>query len=359
MNGVLADVPRRLCSGAWALGFAATAVAWCAAGLPLEGDIFRASVPIALGVTAAALGSLAVLSHRRSARRRLALRAATFDFLDRPVLLLSRDGCLIDANPLACERLGKSLPDLRGQPIDRVLGNDINRAPWRRTGDSDEWRGTVMRVLPDGHTVEEHVEVRRLPLDRRASALGHIVLMMGDRPHAATTAELLHQALHDPLTDLPNRALLADRAEQAMRLCRRQCRVLAMAFIDLDGFKEVNDQQGHSTGDDVLRTLAARWSAVLRPVDTLARYGGDEFVALINGLGQREGVRPILQRLLDVAAEPAVVNGASIRLSASIGVAFYPDDGSTFQDLVAHADAAMYRAKHEGRNRYVFWRDLQ
>ena len=163
---------------------------------------------------------------------------------------------------------------------------------------------------------------------------------------------LEHIAHYDPLTDLPNRVLLADRMDQAMLHCQRRKQSLAVAFLDLDGFKDINDKYGHSAGDQFLIEIAHRLKLALREGDTLARLGGDEFVAILTDLNQGKDCEPILERLLLAAAEPLMMHGSEMRVSASIGVTIYPQDGADADQLLRHADQAMYMSKEAGKNRY-------
>ncbi|AWI74739.1 diguanylate cyclase [Parazoarcus communis] len=169
----------------------------------------------------------------------------------------------------------------------------------------------------------------------------------------ALQRQLERIAHFDSLTGLPNRVLLADRLRQAMYLALRHGKCLAVAFIDLDGFKAVNDQYGHDVGDDLLARLAVRMKHALREGDTLARLGGDEFIAVMGDLANVEASTPMLERLLDAAAEPFQANGVAAKVSASIGVSFFPQiDDIDADQLLRQADQAMYQAKLAGKGRY-------
>ncbi|RYY74326.1 MAG: bifunctional diguanylate cyclase/phosphodiesterase [Gammaproteobacteria bacterium] len=163
---------------------------------------------------------------------------------------------------------------------------------------------------------------------------------------------LEHIAHYDALTHLPNRVLLADRMQQAMLHNQRSGESLAVAFIDLDGFKAINDQYGHGTGDKLLITIARRMKAALRESDTLARIGGDEFVVVLTHLKNVNDCEPLLRRILDAAAEPVQLDELVLQVSASIGVTIHPQDGVDAEQLLRHADQAMYLAKQAGKNCY-------
>jgi diguanylate cyclase (GGDEF)-like protein/PAS domain S-box-containing protein len=168
--------------------------------------------------------------------------------------------------------------------------------------------------------------------------------------------EHLHfTATHDQLTGLPNRALLHQRAEHAVAVCRRSGRMLAVLFIDLDRFKSINDSLGHDAGDDVLREVATRLLGCLREVDMIARHGGDEFVVLLEDIERIEEVEQVIARMRAALEDPLTVQGEAVTVTSSIGVALYPRDGEVASTLLRNADLAMYRAKDQGRNTVRFY----
>jgi diguanylate cyclase (GGDEF)-like protein len=170
----------------------------------------------------------------------------------------------------------------------------------------------------------------------------------------AAERRVAHLAYHDVLTGLPNRALLTERATLALALAARQGQELAVLFLDLDRFKEVNDSLGHAEGDTLLVQTAARLQSLTRAEDTLCRLGGDEFVLLLATAGQAGALR-VADKLLEAFHPPFIVAGHSLRVTVSIGIALYPHDGANFSDLLKNADAALYRAKQDGRNTRVFY----
>jgi len=164
-----------------------------------------------------------------------------------------------------------------------------------------------------------------------------------------------YYALHDELTGLPQARLARDRLEVAMETARRDQSRVAVLGIDLDGFKRVNDQYGHAAGDAVLRELATRLKAELRGRDTVARVGGDEFLAILVSVDSDESISPLLVRLVRALSRPVPWKGKPLHVGASIGVAFYPGQGSDADTLIQRADEAMYSAKRQGGHRYVYW----
>lgn len=169
-------------------------------------------------------------------------------------------------------------------------------------------------------------------------------------------AQLEHNAYHDKLTGLPNRSLLSDRLRQAMRMEQRREQQLAVVYIDLDGFKQINDSHGHDTGDHLLIAIGRRFQQVLREGDTIARLGGDEFVAVLIDIDDTAASIPLLRRLLQAISQPILVDDLVLQVSASLGVTFYPQADEVDADqLLRQADQAMYQAKLAGKNRYYFF----
>jgi diguanylate cyclase (GGDEF)-like protein len=167
--------------------------------------------------------------------------------------------------------------------------------------------------------------------------------------------QLEHLAQHDPLTGLPNRLLFTDRLQQAICQAHREHRGVALLFIDLDGFKSINDSLGHPAGDQVLQRAAARMRALVRESDTVARLGGDEFTLIIGALEQDNNAGLVAHKLLAAFRQPFAVAGQSLYVTASIGISLFPQDGSEVDTLIRNADAAMYRAKDQGRDTLRFY----
>ncbi|MCK9285521.1 MAG: diguanylate cyclase [Rhodocyclaceae bacterium] len=177
-------------------------------------------------------------------------------------------------------------------------------------------------------------------------------LLLGKlREREAVLARIAH---HDPLTALPNRSAFLDRLSQSIALAQRQGKRLALLFLDLDGFKPVNDDHGHETGDQLLRLVAQRLQELVRKSDMVARFGGDEFVILLTDIGDPDAAGIIAQKCVAALSQPMQIGKLKFQVGASIGIALFPDHADNADSLLAHADAAMYDAKHAGRNGYRF-----
>ncbi|MHA0044854.1 diguanylate cyclase domain-containing protein [Deinococcus sp. PEB2-67] len=164
-----------------------------------------------------------------------------------------------------------------------------------------------------------------------------------------------HLAQHDTLTDLPNRVLLRDRIVQATTLARRRGAAFAVLFLDLDHFKDVNDTLGHHAGDQLLREVARRLTGTLRASDTVSCQGGDEFIILLPEVSSAEHMQTVIGKLMADVTAPYDLDGQAAHVTLSLGVALYPQDGADPDELLKHVDAAMFRAKADGRNRHHFY----
>lgn len=206
------------------------------------------------------------------------------------------------------------------------------------------WTGEVWNRLKNGRIRPMWTAVSAVK--NSAGGLDHYVTILSDiTDRLAEEKHLRHLAQHDYLTGLPNRVLLKDRFSQAAANTGRDGCKIAVLFLDLDKFKAINDRNGHTVGDRLLQLLAERLLACLRSTDTASRWGGDEFVLLFPGITDTKHISGMVGKISHALQQPFKVNGDDYRLSVSIGVSFFPDHGADLDELLAHADSAMYAAK--------------
>jgi len=192
--------------------------------------------------------------------------------------------------------------------------------------------------------------------DRNGLATGAVFVLRDATRTRAMTKEITHAAEHDFLTGLPNRIVLNDRISHAIAAALRDQTEAALLFLDIDGFKHINDSLGHVVGDKLLESIARRLVACVRGTDTVSRQGGDEFIVLLADMSERDGALISCKRLLAAVAEPHLIDGHDLHVTASIGISVYPDDGLDAETLIKNADTAMYQAKESGRQGYKFFK---
>ena len=295
------------------------------------------------------------ITERREAQARLQLAANVFTHAREAIMITELDGRIIDVNASFERITGYTRADALGQNP-RLLKSgqqsDVFYAEmWRSIEEKDHWVGETWDRRKNG---EVYAALQTISLVRDADGQPrHYVSLFSDITAIKVHEhELEHIAYFDALTGLPNRVLLADRLAQAMLQAQRRDQLLALVYLDLDGFKSINDQFGHEAGDRVLIWVASRMKETLREGDTLARLGGDEFVAVLVDLPDTATCQPLLARLLAAAAEPLAFAGHSLRVSASLGVTFFPQAQAIDADqLQRQAVQAMYQAKLAGKNR--------
>ncbi len=216
-------------------------------------------------------------------------------------------------------------------------------------------KGSYILVGRDGN--ETAIEHSAAPIqDRQGNIVGAVIVFRDVIVSRERRLQMLHLAEHDALTDLPNRLLVTDRLARSIALARRYGRRLAVLFLDCDRFKHINDTLGHAIGDQALRSVAKRLTACVRESDTVSRHGGDEFLILLSELDHPEDAEAIANKIVESMSEPHRVAGHDLQLTASVGIALYPEDGQDAQSLIMRADTAMYYAKNTGRNRVGFYR---
>ncbi|WP_334155070.1 sensor domain-containing protein [Tepidimonas sp.] len=313
----------------------------------------------ATGRATVMVGILRDVSDEVALEQSRAIAASVFNDTGEAIIVTDERGAVLDANAATLQMSGYTRDELIGRanlpwrPADRHGTPDWHRLR-RLLLREGRWRGEAWWRRRDG-TEFPVVETISAVRDDRGQIIRYVAVAQDITELKAQQNALQRQAYYDLLTGLPNRALLADRLDLAIASARRHQRRVAVAYLDLDGFKSVNDSHGHSQGDWILRLVAQRLQGALREGDTLARVGGDEFVAVLSDLDDSECWTTVIDRLLRASAEPVEYNGTLVQLSTSIGVTLYPDDGADAEVLLRHADQALYRAKRDGKNRWYLF----
>ncbi|WAR43435.1 ABC transporter substrate-binding protein [Methylomonas rapida] len=292
------------------------------------------------------------------AENRLQLAANVFTHAREGILISDVDGLILDVN--------QTFSDISGYARDEVIGQNprllksgrhdhgFYQTLWTDLLEKGYWSGEIWNRHKDGIIYAEMLTISAVR-DVRGSIQNFVALFTDITPIKNYQQRLEHLAHYDALTGLPNRVLLSDRLRQAIIHSQRNRLAIAVLYIDLDGFKAINDSHGHDVGDELLINLAKLMKSSLREGDTLARIGGDEFIGVLAGLEHPQDCNPILQRLLKATAETVIVRTLPLQVSASIGVTLYPEDNADADQLIRHADQAMYAAKRSGKNRCYFF----
>lgn len=252
---------------------------------------------------------------------------------------------LLAEEPYDVVLLDLKLPDARGvEGVDRLrqLVPDVPVVVLSEPGDE------ALTMQAVDHGAQEFVVRGANAGDQLLSVIRQAIA----RKQSETRLSKL--ALNDGLTGLANRTLLHERLERASLRADRERQAFALLFVDLDGFKHVNDMLGHEFGDHLLQGVARRLESIIRRVDTVARFGGDEFVLILEGLKRRHDAAVVAQKALQAVHTPLEIAGHQLHVGASIGISVYPDDATDLEELLRLADLAMYEAKQTGRNRFVF-----
>jgi diguanylate cyclase (GGDEF)-like protein/PAS domain S-box-containing protein len=277
------------------------------------------------------------------------------------VLRTDIGGNVIFMNRMAEQMTGWSLAEVLGHSVKDVLriidGIGKESPNTMEIATKQDKAATTNRILVrrDGLRLEIENTVTTIH-DHAGSVTGTVVAFHDVSAARARSLEMSHLAHYDPLTDLPNRMLFNDRLKQAISLGVRQGKRLAIMFVDIDHFKQINDSLGHGVGDTLLQSVARRLLSCVRRTDTVSRQGGDEFVVLLSQVEREEDAAFSAGKILRALAAPHTIDNKRIDITVSIGVSTYPTDGLNEEDLMEKADVAMYEAKQQGRNNYRFFR---
>lgn len=292
------------------------------------------------------------------AEAQLRLYSRVFTNASEGMTITDAQANIVAVNPAFCEITGYAATDVIGK-TPAILnsgrqGKDFYREMWAELLRHGQWQGEIWNRRKDGGIFPEWLSISSV-LDEQGKVSHYIGVFADISERKQSEARIQHLAHHDALTGLPNRLLLEDRMTQGMLKSKRAGKSMAVIFIDLDRFKNINDTLGHEVGDNLLVQASQRGQAILRDTDTLSRLGGDEFVAVLPELGHRNDASQVARKLLAMLCQPYLLAGHELTVSASAGIALYPEDGQSASELMRKADAAMYRAKEEGRNTFRFF----
>jgi len=296
------------------------------------------------------------LAERQASANQLKLAAGVFTTAREGIVITDTTGTIVDVNDAFSRITGYGRQEVLGQNP-RLLGSglqgkDFYDTMWRELLTKGHWYGEIWNRRKSGQVYAEMLTITTV-CDESGQAQNYVAVFSDITALKEHETELNHMAHYDVLTGLPNRVLLADRLQQGMLQAERHGRLLAVVFLDLDGFKLVNDRYGHEAGDQLLMSVSRNMKKSLREGDTLARLGGDEFVAVLADLDNTAVSVPMLARLLEAASQPTLFGGLELKVSASMGVTFFPQDAEVEADqLLRQADQAMYQAKLAGKNRF-------
>lgn len=294
----------------------------------------------------------------RQVGNQLRLTAQMYENSREAMVITDAENRIVSVNPAFTRLTGYSSEEAIGQNP-RILQSgkhdaEFYRLMWQSLLEEGHWRGDIWDRRKDGTYYPKFLAITAMR--EESGRISHFSAIFYDVSERKKLEERLENLAHyDALTGLPNRMLLQDRMEQAIAIAERQRQHFALLFIDLDGFKPVNDTFGHAFGDEVLKMVAQRLNMTIRGMDTAARLGGDEFVVVLTDIGGNENAARVAEKLLTSISEPYEIAGETVSLSASIGVSIYPNDEMVAQELLRTADEAMYSAKRDGKQRVTFY----
>ena len=292
-----------------------------------------------------------------ASQERQKLAATVFHHSRDGIVITNEKGLIIDVNNAFTEITGYGRDEVFGRNPSLLASgrhpSEFFSSMWRQLGNRMTWEGEVWNRRKTGEVYAVLINISAVS-DETGAIAQYVGIFMDITIRKSQEERLEKMAHYDPLTTLPNRLLFDDRLRQAIVQAKRRAHQLAVLFIDLDGFKAVNDQYGHEAGDVLLINIAYRMKSALREGDSIARIGGDEFVAVLTDLTDFSDIEPVMERLLIAASAPVHHGSHTLQVTASIGVALYrPEDVVGEEELICRADKAMYQAKNLGKNRYA------
>lgn len=292
----------------------------------------------------------------------LRLAGKVFNNSNEGIVVVDHNGQIIKANRSFYKLTGYSTAEIIGRSPGIFksdhYGEDFYHSIWQSVKQTGQWQGEVWSRKKSEDIVAYWVSISTIK-NNKGKTESYVAIFNDITEKKKAEESILQLAHYDELTKLPNRALFFDRLNHAVERAKRESKNLAVLFLDLDNFKEVNDSRGHSIGDKLLKCVSRRLSRIVRSSDSVARLGGDEFTVILEGIDSHQDAKKeaaaVAVKILIALTKPFIINNESLRVSASVGIAVYPEDALKADDLVRSADMAMYEAKKKGRNTYEFY----
>jgi diguanylate cyclase (GGDEF)-like protein/PAS domain S-box-containing protein len=290
--------------------------------------------------------------------KKLAQAASVFENTEEAIIIADNQGKVLSVNSAFTKIYGYSLEEVKGHSLHLLHSNkhdeNFYKHMWQELQNKGIWRNKIINKAKNGTIVPVWTTIKRI-VDEKGSVVNYTAIQTDLRELESSQAEANYLAYHDPLTGLYNRVNFEEYLNHTLPLAKRNNSLLALLFIDLDRFKVINDTLGHDIGDRVLIEVAQRLKKVLRESDFIARWGGDEFVVVLENLSSVSDVARVATHIIEALQQPIQVNKNKLLTTASIGIALYPEDASDAQTLIKYADSAMYLAKDKGKNNYRFY----
>ncbi len=298
------------------------------------------------------------ITAQKRAEDQLRMNATVFETTTEGIMVTDEENHIKTINPAFTRITGYGLEEVQGRSPSILSSGRHDRrfydAMWESVLQKGYWTGEIWNRRKDGSVYPEWLSISTIR-DDNGIVKEHVAVFSDITKYKEDEEQILYQANYDALTGLPNRSLLSDRLSQAIVAAQRESWMLAVLFVDLNHFKVVNDTFGHVVGDEVLQMVAGRIRSCLRESDTVARFGGDEFIILLQDVTEMDSVAHIATHIINSITRVITLYGREIYIGASIGITVYPDDAENVDSLLRNADMAMYQAKERGRNTYQFF----
>ncbi|MBF0166516.1 MAG: diguanylate cyclase [Alphaproteobacteria bacterium] len=313
-----------------------------------DGDVLRRAIRYAI--------------ERQRIEEAMRLAEAVFKNVDTGIFVTDAEGAIVRTNPAFTRITGYESEDVIGKTADLlksgVQEDSFYEEMWEKLRSLGHWEGEIWNRRKSGNIYPEWLRIDAV-LDSAGRLTNYVATFTDITFRKEIENQLRLQATHDTLTGLPNRYLFTDRLLHALAQADRSTQKAALLFVDLDGFKEVNDSYGHMAGDQLLIEVATRLQALVRATDTVARLAGDEFTLILSGVIKWQDASTVAEKVVETLSQPFLLKEGQASISASVGIALYPDDATDSDKLLIAADAAMYAIKQKGKNGFGFYRQPQ